>query len=87
MSTTLTIRIDDITKNRLENLAKSTSRSRSYLAGKAIEEYLEANEWQVEEIRGTLERADNPKAHFVDHEQVSGWLESWGTENEGRPPE
>jgi RHH-type transcriptional regulator, rel operon repressor / antitoxin RelB len=87
MSTTLTIRIDDITKDRLENLAKSTSRSRSYLAAKAIEEYLEANEWQVAEIRETLERVDSPNAHFVDHEQVSRWLESWGTENESRPPE
>jgi RHH-type transcriptional regulator, rel operon repressor / antitoxin RelB len=87
MSTTLTIRLDDVTKNRLENLAKSTARSRSYLAAKAIEEYLEANEWQVAEIRDTLVRADSSQARFVDHAQVAGWLQSWGSKNEGRPPE
>jgi RHH-type rel operon transcriptional repressor/antitoxin RelB len=86
MSTTLTIRIDETTKNRLENLSKSTARSRSFLASKAIQEYLEANEWQVSTLRGTLDQADSPRAHFVDHEEIINWLETWGTDDEATTP-
>jgi predicted transcriptional regulator len=44
-STTVIVRIDPMIKKRLEKLAKSTSRSRSFLAAEAINEYLELNEW------------------------------------------
>jgi RHH-type rel operon transcriptional repressor/antitoxin RelB len=86
MSTTLTIRLDETTKNRLENLSKSTARSRSFLASKAIQEYLEANEWQVSALRGTLDQADSLEAHFVEHEEIINWLETWGTDDEAAPP-
>ena len=46
-STTVSIRIDPASKKRLEKLAKSTGRSRSFLAAEAINEYLDLNEWQV----------------------------------------
>jgi len=86
MSTTLTIRLDEATKNRLENLSKSTARSRSFLASKAIQEYLEANEWQVSALRETLGRAERPEAHFIEHEEIINWLETWGTDDEVAPP-
>jgi RHH-type transcriptional regulator, rel operon repressor / antitoxin RelB len=34
-------------KKRFDKLAKSTGRSRSFLAAEAIREYLDVNEWQV----------------------------------------
>lgn len=43
--TTITVRIDDSIKNRLEKLAKTTSRNKSYLVTHAIKDYLEVNEW------------------------------------------
>ena len=46
-STTVSVRIDPVIKKRLEKLAKSTGRSRSFLAAEAINEYLDLNEWQV----------------------------------------
>lgn len=84
---TMTLRIDDKTHERLDRLAKSTDRSKSFLALRALTDYLETNEWQVEEIRKALEAADGaPASDFVEHSQVSAWLESWGTEEEGEPP-
>ena len=50
-STTVSVRIDAVIKKRLEKLAKSTGRSRSFLAAEAINEYLELNEWQVPGFR------------------------------------
>ena len=61
-------------------------RSRSFLASKAIQEYLEANEWQVSALRETLDRAGKPEAHFIEHEKITNWLETWGTDNEVAPP-
>ena len=46
-STTVSVRIDPVIKKRLEKLAKSTGRSRSFLAAEAINEYLDLNEWQT----------------------------------------
>lgn len=86
-TTTLTIRIDEQTKERLDRLAKSTSRSKSYLVANAIEEYLSINEWQIQELVKTIEKADSADAKFVDHEKIAEWLDSWGTENELEPPE
>ena len=50
-STTVSVRIDPVIKKRLEKLAKSTGRSRSFLAAEAINEYLDLNEWQVAGIQ------------------------------------
>jgi len=44
MSTTLTIRIDEETKERLDRLAESVARSKSYLVTRALQDYLDLNE-------------------------------------------
>ncbi len=84
---TMTLRLDDETHRRLDRLAKSTTRSKSFLASQALNDYLEMNEWQVEQITRTLEVSDSAAAsQFVEHSRVTSWLESWGSENEGDPP-
>jgi RHH-type transcriptional regulator, rel operon repressor / antitoxin RelB len=45
--TTFTVRAETEVKKRFDKLAKSTGRSRSFLAAEAIREYLDVNEWQV----------------------------------------
>ena len=58
MQDTLTIRVDTETKQRLEQLAKATDRTRSYLAAEAIRQYVELNEWQIQEIKQAVAEAD-----------------------------
>jgi len=87
MSTTLTIRLDEETKERLDRLAESVARSKSYLVTRALQDYLELNEWQVKAIKKAVNKADSPGAKFASHEDVSAWLETWGTENEQEPPQ
>ena len=53
-STTVSIRIDLAIKKRLEKLARSTGRSRSFLTAEAISEYVDLNEWQVAGIQKAL---------------------------------
>ena len=83
-SATFTVRVDAKTKKRLEKLAKSTSRSRSYLAAEAIEDYLNANEWQVERIKQAIESVD--RGLGVPHEEVESWVASWDSANERSAP-
>jgi predicted transcriptional regulator len=49
------------TKSRLEKLAKSTGRSRAFLASEAISAYLDTNEWQVAGITRALASLDRGK--------------------------
>ncbi|MBI4746756.1 MAG: ribbon-helix-helix protein, CopG family [Deltaproteobacteria bacterium] len=70
--TTITVRIDKRIKNRLEKLAKATSRNKSYLVTHAIEDYLEVNEWQTKEIKDAIKEADT--GHLIDHDTV---LKKW----------
>jgi len=79
-SATFTVRVDANAKKRLEKLAKSTGRSRSFLAAEAINEYLDVNEWQVEGVKRAIGEAD--RGELIPHDQVRAWVDSWGGNNE-----
>ena len=83
-STTVSIRIDQASKKRLEKLAKSTGRSRSFLAAEAINEYLDLNEWQVAGIQKAIVSLD--RGGGVAHERVKEWVSSWGSKKEQPAP-
>jgi predicted transcriptional regulator len=83
-STTFTIRVDPTVRKRLERLARSTGRTRSYLAAEAIGEYLDVNEWQVAGIKKAMASLD--RGDTVAHEQVKDWIASWGTKKERPAP-
>ena len=67
---TMTIRLPIEILNKLSDLARSTDRSKSYLASKAIEEYVTTQEWQIKAIEEAVREADSPNAVFHDHADV-----------------
>lgn len=75
MSTTMTIRLEDEMKDRLEQLAESTHRSKSYLAAEAIREYVANNEWQIAEIGAALREAD--AGDFASDKEVATVAKKW----------
>ena len=79
-STTFTVRVATGVKKRLKRLAKSTGRSRSFLAAEAIKEYLEVNEWQVTGIKRAIASLD--RGEGIPHYLVKEWVASWGSANE-----
>ena len=83
-STTFTVRIDTGVKKRLERLAKSTGRSRSFLAAEAINGYLEINEWQVAGIKHAM--ASLERGEGIPHDSVKDWVASWGSADEKAVP-
>jgi predicted transcriptional regulator len=67
-TTTLTVRISSKTKDQLGRLARRTSRTRSFLAGRAIADYVEREIEIVEGIRRGLE--DIEAGRTTPHDKV-----------------
>jgi predicted transcriptional regulator len=61
-TTVITTRIDAVLRAKLEALARSTKRSKSFLAAEAIAAYVELNEWQIGEITAGIEELDSGQA-------------------------
>lgn len=57
-TTTLTLRVPVEMKDRLDKLAEATHRSKSWLAGEALRQYIDLESWQIGEIRVALQEAD-----------------------------
>jgi predicted transcriptional regulator len=57
-SALISVRVSSAIAERLENLARSVERSKSYLAAEAIEEYLDIHEWQVQAIQAGLDEIE-----------------------------
>ena len=76
VSTTMTIRLDEELKQRLDRLAKATDRSKSYLAAEALRDYVAINEWQVQEIQAAVAEAD--AGDYATDEELVDVLSRWG---------
>jgi len=79
---TLSVRVPAELRDQLEHLAEATGRTKSFLAVEALRSYLEIQAWQVQAIQMAIEEADSGKAKFASHEQVTAWLNNWGTDND-----
>jgi RHH-type transcriptional regulator, rel operon repressor / antitoxin RelB len=75
-SSLISVRVPEELAARLDDLAKATDRSRSYLATLAIEEFVAVQEWQVEGIKEGI--ADAEEGRVVSHEEAVVELEKWG---------
>ena len=75
MSTTMTIRLDDDVKHRLDDLAAATQRSKCFLVAEAIRAFVEAHEWQIGEVQAALQEAE--AGDFASDKDVAGLAKKW----------
>jgi len=75
MSTTLTLRLEEDVKARLDKLADATQRSKSFLAAEAIREFVENNEWQIREIKAAIKEAN--AGEFAGDDEVAALAKKW----------
>ncbi|MBI3523686.1 MAG: ribbon-helix-helix protein, CopG family [Betaproteobacteria bacterium] len=76
MSTaTLTLRVPAEIKDQLDRLADATHRTKSYLAGEAIRQYLDLEAWQVGEIQQAIKEAD--AGDFASTEEVAAIVKKY----------
>jgi RHH-type rel operon transcriptional repressor/antitoxin RelB len=75
MTTTMTIRLDHKLKQQLDQLAKATSRSKSFLAVEALRDFVDNNQWQIQEITDALKEADD--GDFASEAEVNKVFSKW----------
>ena len=75
-STTMSIRLDTKLKSRLDKLSAATRRSKSFLAAEAVREFVELNEWQIEDIKAAVKEAD--AGDFSSDQEVLTVFNKWG---------
>jgi predicted transcriptional regulator len=81
------VKLDIEVKDRLERLGKLKNRSPHWLMKEAIVRYLkqeENNERLKQETINSWKEIE--KGNIVSHKSVSAWLDTWGTEEEGKRP-
>ncbi len=74
-TSTMTIRLEADLKARLDKLAEATHRSKSFLAAEAVREYIELNEWQLQEIQNAIVEAD--AGDFASENSVNAVFGKW----------
>ena len=71
----LTLRVPTQVKANIDKLGKAIHRSKSYIAERAIEEYLERNAWQITELQSAEGEIEQGK--FISNDEVSSYLDAW----------
>jgi len=67
--------LDAKLKGQLDRLSKAMSRSRSFVAAQAIQEFVTVNEWQIDEIKKGIAEAD--AGDFASDKEVQQVLKRW----------
>jgi len=74
----MTIRLEGELKQRLERLADATRRSKSFIAAEAIRDYVELNEWQIQELQSAIKEADAEE--FASDREIQEFVRKWSAD-------
>ena len=75
MQTSMSFRLPKELALQLGELAKSTGRSKSFLAVKALKDFIDREYWQVSEIEQALREAD--AGDFCTEEEMKALEDKW----------
>ncbi len=73
-----TVRIDDNMLERLDSLAKTLSRPRSWVINQAIERFVDYEQWFVQEVTDGLQEVEQNKV--AENKEVIEAFNKWGQE-------
>ena len=76
LTRTINVRVPVSVYDQLEDLAKSTARTKSFVTIEALSNYLAAQSWQVKEIKAGL--ADADLGDFATDDQVNAVFAKYG---------
>jgi predicted transcriptional regulator len=82
---TFSVRLPDDLRREVDEFAKASKRSRSFVVKEAVAAYMAEQRAYLAAIDEALKEAD--KGIFISGEAVDRWLASWGTDNELPMPE
>jgi len=73
-----TVRLDDNLLQRVDGIAKSLSRPRSWIIAQALERFVDYEEWYLQEVRDGLVEVE--QGEIATEEQVAGAFKKWGVD-------
>ncbi|NOR25584.1 MAG: ribbon-helix-helix protein, CopG family [Desulforhopalus sp.] len=73
-----TVRIDDDTLGRIDGLANTLNRSRSWVINQAIGRFLVYEEWFVQEVKDGLKEVE--RGEVATDEEVAARFRKWGVD-------
>ena len=73
-----TVRIDDDVLWRIDGLANTLSRSRSWVINQAIERFLAYEEWYVQEVKNGLKEVE--RGEIATDDEVAARFGKWGVD-------
>lgn len=73
---TINVRVPISVFDQLEELAKATARTKSFVTVEALSSYLDAQAWQIREVTAALEEAD--RGEFATEEEVNAVFAKYG---------
>jgi RHH-type transcriptional regulator, rel operon repressor / antitoxin RelB len=73
---TINVRVPITVFDQLEELAKATARTKSFVTVEALSRYLDAQSWQIREVMAGLEEAD--RGEFATEEEVNAVFAKYG---------
>jgi predicted transcriptional regulator len=76
MGVASTIRTDEGTLARLDNVAKQMGRSRNWALNKAIEDFIEYHEWYVAKVQEGIEAAE--RGEFATKDEINSIFAEFG---------
>ena len=88
MTTTVGVKLDEQTRDRLKALGEAKQRSAHWLMREAIRRYLD----EEEAVESRNREADAAWEEYqrtgqaVSNEKVMAWLDTWGTDKESQCP-
>ncbi|MFW6315044.1 MAG: CopG family ribbon-helix-helix protein, partial [Desulfohalobiaceae bacterium] len=71
-----TVRIDDNVLDRVDGLAAELSRSRSWVINQAIKQFLNYEEWFLQEVKDSLKEVEN--GDIATPEEAAAQFRKWG---------
>ena len=73
---TINVRLPEALYKQIEELAKATARSKSFLAIDALTHYVQIESWQIRDIREGIKEADG--GEFATEDQVKAVFSKYG---------
>ena len=71
----MSMRLPDELSEQLDALAAATGRSKSFLAGQAIRDFIERESWQIAEITQAMQEAD--AGDFASDDELNAVSAKW----------
>ena len=81
---TFSVRLSDEVRQQVDQLARLSKRSRSFIVNEAVETYMRGHADYIRDLEAAVKSAESGVGHSGT--QIFGWMRSWGTQKEIASP-